>query len=108
MAEEYSRAISKVVVAQITADAGFEAVQQSALDALADMLLRCLGGLGAGTRAFAELAGRTDCNINDLVCKVICYCLWLLNKPGCLAVLWYRSVKSASDSAICTVKEATS
>lgn len=67
MAEEYSRHVSKVVISQLAETAGFQAVQESAVDILADLMLRYIAQLGSASHSYAELAGRTDCNINDLV-----------------------------------------
>ena len=43
-------------------------VQKSALEAMTDLLLQQLGELGGGSHGHANLAGRTDRNINDVVC----------------------------------------
>ena len=67
MAESYSRHISKIVVGQLAESAGFHAVHESAVDVLADLMLRYIAQLGSASHSYAELAGRTDCNINDLV-----------------------------------------
>ena len=67
MAEQYSRHVSKIVVSQLAETAGFHAVQESAVDVLADLMLRYIAQLGSASHSYAELAGRTDCNINDLV-----------------------------------------
>jgi len=67
MAERYSRYVSKVVVGQIAETAGFQAVHESATDVLADLMLRYIAQLGSASHFYAELAGRTDCNVNDLV-----------------------------------------
>lgn len=67
MAEEYSRHVSKIVISQLAETAGFQAVQESAVDILADLMLRYIAQLGSASHSYAELAGRTDCNINDLV-----------------------------------------
>lgn len=67
MAERYSRFVSKVVVGQIAETAGFQAVHESAVDVLADLMLRYIAQLGSASHSYAELAGRTDCNVNDLL-----------------------------------------
>ena len=67
MADEYSKNVSRVVVCQLAESAGFQAVQESAVDLLADLSLRYISQLGSASHSYAELAGRTDCNINDLV-----------------------------------------
>lgn len=73
MAQEYARALAKVVVAQTAETLGFDSVQQSASDALAELLLQYISELGSLTHGFAEMAGRTDCNINDLVRLILKY-----------------------------------
>lgn len=77
MAEQYSRHVSKIVVSQLAETAGFHAVQESAVDVLADLMLRYIAQLGSASHSYAELAGRTDCNINDLV-----------SAPTQWAILW--------------------
>lgn len=67
MAQEYARALAKVVVAQTAETLGFDSVQESANDALAELLLQYISELGSLTHGYAEMAGRTDCNVNDLV-----------------------------------------
>ena len=67
MAEEYSRHLARVVVAQTAESTGFEAVQTSALEVLADLLLCYISQLGSASSGYAQQAGRTDTNVNDLV-----------------------------------------
>lgn len=67
MAQDYARAIAKVVVAQTAESIGFDAIQQSASDTLSELLLQYISEIGSATHSYAELAGRTDCNVNDLV-----------------------------------------
>jgi len=57
----------QVVVAQTAESVGYEGVQQSAADTLADLLLQYISEIGGATHGYAELAGRVDCNVNDLV-----------------------------------------
>lgn len=67
MSQGYARALAKVVVAQTAESVGFEAVQQSANETLADLLLQYIAEIGSATHSYAELAGRVDCNVNDLL-----------------------------------------
>ena len=67
MAEEYSRHLARVIVAQTAESTGFEAVQTSALEVLADLLLCYISQLGSASSGYAQQAGRTDTNVNDLV-----------------------------------------
>lgn len=67
MAQEYARAVAKVAVAQTAESVGFEAIQQSASDTLSELLIQYISEVGSATHSYAELAGRTECNVNDLV-----------------------------------------
>ncbi|XP_042015593.1 transcription initiation factor TFIID subunit 8-like [Salvia splendens] len=66
-AGEYSRAIARVAMAQICEGIGFEGFNESALDSLADIAIRYVCELGKTSRLYANLAGRTGCNIFDIV-----------------------------------------
>jgi histone H3/H4 len=68
MAEEYARSISKQVVAQLAEREGFQLAHGNALDALADVLNRFIREIGTYAKDYAELQGRTDVNVLDLVC----------------------------------------
>ena len=67
MAQDYARAVARVVVAQTAESVGFEAVQQSAGDTLSELLIKYISEIGSATHSYAELAGRSECNVNDLV-----------------------------------------
>lgn len=67
MAHTYLRSAAKAVVAQTAESLGFDGVQNSACEALSDLLLRYISEIGYLTHTNAEYAGRPDCNINDLV-----------------------------------------
>lgn len=47
--------------------AGFETMQQSALDILSDLLLRYIGEIGATAHSYAELSHRVSPSADDLV-----------------------------------------
>ncbi|XP_041998967.1 transcription initiation factor TFIID subunit 8-like [Salvia splendens] len=64
---DYSRAISRVAMAQICEGVGFEGFNESALDSLVDIAIRYVCELGKTTRFYANSAGRTGCNIFDVV-----------------------------------------
>lgn len=66
-AGDYSRAISRVAAAQICETIGFEGFNESALDSLADIAIRYVCELGKTSRFYANLAGRTECNVFDVV-----------------------------------------
>lgn len=63
----YSRAVAKVAIAQIAEAAGFEGIQASANDTLAELMLRYIVELGSAAHSYAELAGRSGFNVVDLV-----------------------------------------
>lgn len=66
-AGDYSRAISRVAVAQMCEAIGFEGFDESALDSLAGIAIRYVCELGKTSRFYANLAGRTRCNIFDII-----------------------------------------
>lgn len=65
--DDFSRAISRIAVAQICESTGFQGCQRSALDTLADVALRYICGLGKSAHFYANLSGRTDCNVFDII-----------------------------------------
>ncbi|KAE8681811.1 splicing factor U2af small subunit A-like [Hibiscus syriacus] len=65
-ADDFVRLVSKIVVAQICDSVGFQGCKESALDALADILIRHLCDLGKNASFHANLAGRTECNAFDI------------------------------------------
>ncbi|KAF7804430.1 transcription initiation factor TFIID subunit 8 [Senna tora] len=65
--DDFGRAVSKVAVAQICESAGFHSVKESALDAFADIAIRYFFDLGKMTQFYANLAGRSECNVFDLI-----------------------------------------
>ena len=67
MVEAFSRALARVTAAQVAEGAGFEGIQASANEALAELLLRYIGEVGAASHSYAELAGRSATNVFDLV-----------------------------------------
>lgn len=64
--EEYARRIARVAVAQMAELTGFEAAQESAIEILAELLLKYTAELCSAAHSYAELAHRTDFNICDL------------------------------------------
>ncbi|XP_042491957.1 transcription initiation factor TFIID subunit 8-like [Macadamia integrifolia] len=65
--DDFGRAIAKISVAQICKSAGFQGFQQSALEALSDIVIRYLRDLGKTAQFYANLAGRMQCNVFDIV-----------------------------------------
>lgn len=65
-ADGYSRQLAHVVAAQLAEVSGFEAVQESALDVLAELLLRYVSEVGTASHEYAELANRSEVNVADV------------------------------------------
>ena len=68
MAEAYSLELAARVVCQLAESSGFDGIQRSALDTLADLLVRYIAQAARGAAGCAELAGRTRVNAIDMVC----------------------------------------
>lgn len=71
MADDYARSVSKQVVAQLAEREGFQLAHGNALEALADVLNRFIREIGTYAKDYAELQGRTDVNVLDLVCTLM-------------------------------------
>ncbi|XP_074286600.1 uncharacterized protein LOC141611852 [Silene latifolia] len=65
--EDFTRTIAKIAVAQICENEGFQGFQQSALEALSDVAIRYLKELGKASNLYCNLAGRSECNVFDLI-----------------------------------------
>ena len=65
-AEEYSRRLARVAVAQMAEMAGFTKAQESAIEILSELLLKYVGELCSTAHSYAELANRTEFNVCDL------------------------------------------
>ncbi|KAI3522839.1 hypothetical protein L1887_00890 [Cichorium endivia] len=66
-ADEFGRAIAKVAVAQICERVGFQSVNDSALESLADIAIRYVKDLGKTAKFYANVANRTECNVFDVI-----------------------------------------
>ncbi|CAN1775888.1 Transcription initiation factor TFIID subunit 8 [Linum perenne] len=66
-ADEFGYAVARKAVAQICDNVGFDGSKESALDALTDVTLRYLRDLGKTASSNANLCGRTECTIFDVV-----------------------------------------
>ncbi|KAL3536245.1 hypothetical protein ACH5RR_004706 [Cinchona calisaya] len=64
---DFGRAIAKIAVAQICESVGFESFNDSALESLSDIAVRYLCDLGKTTSSYANSAGRTECNVFDII-----------------------------------------
>ncbi|KAK3257753.1 hypothetical protein CYMTET_33172 [Cymbomonas tetramitiformis] len=67
MYADFFRGVARVAAAQICEGLGFVAVQGSACDALADVLVRYICEVGQITHETAELAGRSEGNVFDVI-----------------------------------------
>ncbi|KAK4767199.1 hypothetical protein SAY86_014949 [Trapa natans] len=65
--DDFGSAVSRVAVAQICENVGFESFRDSALDSFADIAVRYLRDLGKAAAFYANLAGRTECNVFDII-----------------------------------------
>eukprot|EP00884_Botryococcus_braunii_P017301 jgi/Botrbrau1/4254/Bobra.0044s0049.1 len=65
--DQYTRSIARVVVAQIAQLVGFSGIQESANEALAEILLKYISEVGAAAHANAEIAGRALPNVLDVL-----------------------------------------
>lgn len=70
--DRYAMAISRIIAGQLASEQGFEEVQQSALDILADLLNRYILEAGNRTHLLTELSRRTDSTAIDVVRQWLC------------------------------------
>lgn len=64
---EFGRELSKIAVAQMCNSVGFQSFKESALDTLADIAIKYLRHLGKIATFYANLAGRIECNVFDII-----------------------------------------
>lgn len=64
---EFGRAIYRIAVAQICQSVGFESFNESALESLTDIAVRYLCDLAKTSSSNANMAGRTECNVFDII-----------------------------------------
>jgi transcription initiation factor TFIID subunit 8 len=65
--DRYAMGISRIIAGQLASEQGFEEVQQSALDILADLLNRYILEAGNRTHLLTELSHRTESTAIDVV-----------------------------------------
>jgi transcription initiation factor TFIID subunit 8 len=65
--DNFVEAIAKIAVAQVCENAGFHGCQQSALNSLSDVVVRYIHDLGKTANFYANLSGRTEGNVFDIV-----------------------------------------
>ncbi|XP_022972681.1 transcription initiation factor TFIID subunit 8-like isoform X1 [Cucurbita maxima] len=66
-ADDFGRAASKIAAAQICQSLGFQGSKESALDTLAEIVIVYLSNVGKMASFYSNLAGRTECNVFDIV-----------------------------------------
>ncbi|KAG9134575.1 hypothetical protein Leryth_000910 [Lithospermum erythrorhizon] len=64
---DFGRSISRMAVAQICESMGFEGFNESSLETIADIAVRYLSDLGKTSKSYANLAGRTESNVFDII-----------------------------------------
>eukprot|EP00850_Spirogloea_muscicola_P010457 SM000061S19284 [mRNA] locus=s61:524736:526653:- [translate_table: standard] len=67
MSDAFARALARVVAAQVCESFGFQAIQRSAIDTLADVLIRYLSEIGGTAHAYTEHAGRVESHLADVL-----------------------------------------
>jgi len=67
MSQEFPRGLMKLVIAQICQSYNFTSIENSACDALIDLLQRYIEEIGYYSNTYAQHAGRVDCNVNDIL-----------------------------------------
>ncbi|CAK9185999.1 unnamed protein product [Ilex paraguariensis] len=65
--DEFARSIARIAVAQVCESAGFQSFQQSAFDIFSDVAVRYIREIGKTANYCANLAGRTECNLFDII-----------------------------------------
>lgn len=65
--DNFGRAVARIAAAQVCESTGFHSSQRSALDALASVLIRYICDLGKAAALHADLSGRVESNVFDLI-----------------------------------------
>lgn len=65
--DEFARSLARIAVAQICESAGLQGFQQSAIDTLSDITCKYIQDIGKTSNFCANLAGRTESNVFDIV-----------------------------------------
>lgn len=65
--EDFAQSAAKVAVAQVCEREGFQTFQLSALETLSDVALRYIHNIGKAANCYANLAGRRECNVFDVI-----------------------------------------
>ncbi|RRT59443.1 hypothetical protein B296_00033132 [Ensete ventricosum] len=67
---DFGLAISKIAVAQICESTGFRGSHLSANDAMAEIAVRFICSLRKSANFYANLGGRTSCNVSDVIQRI--------------------------------------
>lgn len=65
--DEYTNSVARVACAQLAELAGYEAVQESAVQCLAELLVKHINEQCLRAHDYAELANRTAITVNEVV-----------------------------------------
>ncbi|XWS30148.1 hypothetical protein CRYUN_Cryun24cG0092900 [Craigia yunnanensis] len=65
--DDFALAIAKLAVAQLCESVGFQSFQHSALETLSDIIVRYIYSLGKTANFHANLAGRVEANVFDVI-----------------------------------------
>ncbi|KAK6925125.1 Transcription factor TFIID, subunit 8, C-terminal [Dillenia turbinata] len=65
--DNFGRSIAQIAVAQVCESLGFDGSKQSALDSFSEILIRYVSDLGKVSKFYANLSGRTESNLFDIV-----------------------------------------
>ncbi|XP_071735102.1 uncharacterized protein [Rutidosis leptorrhynchoides] len=65
--EEFAHSLARIAVAQICESVGLHGFQQSAGDVLSDVMCKYIQDIGKMSNFYANLAGRTECNVFDII-----------------------------------------
>eukprot|EP00736_Rhodelphis_marinus_P003654 Rmarinus@m.16339 len=64
--DEFARKLVEVSCAQIVASAGFTTAEKTAIRMLSDLMERYIMDIGQNAQEYAEHAGRSECNFDDV------------------------------------------
>lgn len=67
MADDYARSVARVASAQLSELAGYESVQESAVEVLSELMIKYITELATRSHDYAELANRSSITVNEVV-----------------------------------------
>ncbi|GJV47334.1 transcription initiation factor TFIID subunit 8-like protein [Tanacetum coccineum] len=65
--DDFSQAIARIAVTQVCESLGFQGIDPSALDTFSDVVCKYIHEIGKTSGFYANLAGRSECNVFDVV-----------------------------------------